>query len=288
MLILNSFTWAQIETIANNHYAEYMFNIGDYKKTSFRSLSDMSSFATILDFNVNKCVDGSYANIYFGFPYWDSGSTTTSYTFKHSPGTIWENSTIRTKCLEAGDQYYTKASVSSSTSGTYYIFEGNSFVSKTLPNEYESGKNYYKANLVSATGEFISSLTTQLGSIKPKIVLIKQPAYYNATNEFIYSKDRLFLLSGFEICGGINDPQLLASGIGSACTVTKQLEFFKDWRYSIMLKSKCSTHNSWLRDCDGRTSGYFFRYYMATLSPGADTSSQSGSSALGVILGFNL
>lgn len=197
------YTPAEVNTAAKNGYAQYMWSVGDS-----RTISTLGSnrLWVIAGFNHDNRADGlGKANLSMVM------QSATAATYRHNTVNAnnvgWEGSLIRQNGLKSGDSYYlVDATVTSETTGTFYIYDDTSdtWVEKTLPSEYESTSVYYTKTTLSADGAFIAGLADWDSYMLP---VIKETANAGATTAFKYfikSKDRVWIPSDAEVFGSEN------------------------------------------------------------------------------------
>ena len=113
--------------------------------------------------------------------------------------------------MRAGQDYYTfERSVTSSTSGTFYIWDNveKEWVAKTLPAQYTANTKYYSKQTQLADGAFWDGLSED---VKPYISQIKKKTWSgyggavtnsttaNADSTIIETSDWLFTVSDSEV-----------------------------------------------------------------------------------------
>ena len=155
-LSLDDYTEDEIENSCVNHYAHNMFNVLDYRTVSFMGSSNQKKY--ILGFNVLPLEGGGTAEIAWGY----LDGTPSSYKFDsvNSNTCSWIGSDMRDRCLPSGsDKYKYNSSVTSSTSGTYYVYDftNDTWVEKTLPDDFVEGENYYVKSQTASDGVFYTS-----------------------------------------------------------------------------------------------------------------------------------
>ena len=168
-LKLNSYTWEEIQLIAERHIGQYMFDLWDYKECSF--MGSITAKAYFADFDNVDLVDGGTAGMTFMFKDY-------SGTYKHwnsnINGVSWVGSLIRKNCMEAGEiQYIYDNTVTTDTIGTYYIYntETNIFDLVELDGtNFDSTKKYYITEQILTEGTFLTSIKS---NITPKKVINK-------------------------------------------------------------------------------------------------------------------
>jgi len=194
---LADYTPAEINLAAKNDYAKIMWSVGD--TISITTIGSKKTYH-IAGFNHYAKADGSG---YCGLVLEMNDYTGSSYKHNSSnDNTIgWEGSLIRQNGLAAGDAYYLRATVDSTTEGTYYVYDefAKDWVEKILPGEYDETAIYYTKNILEADGAFI----TGLPDWKDYIVQV-ETATADAGSGFkkiIVSKDRVFMPSDAEVFG---------------------------------------------------------------------------------------
>ena len=172
-------------------------------------------------------------------------------------------SLIRKDCLEAEDtQFIFDRSVTSSSSGTYFIYntETNMFDEKTLPDDYVANTKYYTRSTIETEGIYIASLKEQLGTVNPKQCVIKTWGGYggsvtNSTNAqrdntIIKTLDKIFLPCGANIFGDSN--RAYPTQYDKYDKEGTTFDYFKEY-----LENKFSGTTRWLRSPSQYTSNYY-------------------------------
>lgn len=250
---LNSYTWDEIETASNGHYAKYMWSVGDIKNVgSFMGQTSVSyTDAKIIGFDHDERSDGQgKSGITFLMP-------EPSTTYKHRDASVtngnaisWIGSLIRQNCLRSGEvTYVADPTTTESASGVYFKRnEDGSFTQVTLPNEFVSTEKYYTQYVAAADGAFIAGLTPELNS---KIKQVKKKAWTgwggsvtntptaNTNNTIIETNDWLFLNSDSEIFG--NDSRFVEYSKYSL--EGSQYDYFKEFNENKVRKQS----TSWFR-----------------------------------------
>lgn len=188
------------------------------------------------------------------------GSSTANWT-------SWRGSLIRKNCLKSGEDFYTYASVSSSTEGTYYVkseVNPDEFVEKTLPGEYLSSYYYYKKETLTSDGAFIAGMPAEMLDY---VVQVKKKTFGGMDKNVAFATDQttvvtndwIFIPSDAEIFGNVNRHTYTYS---KYALEGEQYEAFKDYyenrfRYSETrwLRSPCSSYSYW---CCWSSSGYVY------------------------------
>ena len=162
-LPMENYTWDELNDAAADGYIKYMFNKWDSKKlASFMGSTTASQItAYFIGSEHDDAVGGGKAGATFML-------LTTKSKYKHwatantnDNGVSWVGSLIRQNCLRIGEaQYIFDKSVTSTTSGTYYVFDDMNgvFVEQTLPDNYVAGTKYYTKTIMEADGAFIAGL----------------------------------------------------------------------------------------------------------------------------------
>lgn len=268
-LALNDYTWAEINTASKNGYAKYMWNIWDYKNLASFMGSTTTDYrrAYIIGFNHDDKVEGGKAGITFmikrtssSYKHWDSSTAN---------WTSWRGSLIRKNCLKSGEDFYTYASVSSSTEGTYYVkseVNPDEFVEKTLPGEYLSSYYYYKKETLTSDGAFIAGMPAEMLDY---VVQVKKKTFGGMDKNVTFATDQttvvtndwIFIPSDAEIFGNANRHTNVYS---KYALEGEQYEAFKDYyenrfRYSgtRWLRSPYSSNTCW---CCWSNNGYVDNY----------------------------
>lgn len=256
---LNDYSWDEINTASINSYAQYMWSTGDYKYLSsvMGSTSTKYTKAEIIGFNHDDLADNTgKAGITFKIAQFGSS------TYKHrsasgSNGISWVGSLIRQNALKSGESYYLyDDTVTSSTSGTYYKYNGetDAFDEVTLPGAFDSNTKYYAKTTLSADGAFIAGLPTDLAPYIKQVTKKTWTGYIGTssnTNEtIIKTKDWLFLLSDGEVFGNDmrcwNHSKYTQEGL--------QYEYFKTYSEIFRCNNK---YSGWLRSPYVSSSYYF-------------------------------
>lgn len=171
-LKMREYTLEEINTICKNHYAQYMFDYWDY--------IDMGSFVG------STSASSRYAYFASADTEVDENDNPLGATFVClTPSTYKMNDTnynfggyahtlARQQMQPSGTEMYVNAgTLSSSTSGTYYVYDWilNTWEEKTLPAEWTANTYYYQKVNLTADGAIYAGLS---GTIKPYVVASKQ------------------------------------------------------------------------------------------------------------------
>ena len=171
-LKMREYTLEEINTICKNHYAQYMFDYWDY--------IDMGSFVG------STTASARYAYFVSADTEVDESDNPIGATFVcFTPSTYKMNSTgynfggyahtlARQQMQPSGTEMYVNAgTLSSSTSGTYYVRDWvlNAWEEKTLPAEWTANTYYYAKVNLTADGAIYAGLSE---TIKPYVVASKQ------------------------------------------------------------------------------------------------------------------
>ena len=212
-LLMDAYSWADINRAAYYDYARYMFNLWDFKKlASFMgSTSETYTKVYAVGFNHDDKVGGGKAGIAFLLE-----RTSSSYKHDNSSSTningiSWMGSLIRQNCLKSGENYYHyEISVTSSTSGTYYVYNEvtDDFDAVSLPSQYIAGTKYYTKGTMSADGAFIAGLPVEMLNYIVQVKKKTWGGYGNSAgssdNTIMETKDWLFCPSDSEVFGHDN------------------------------------------------------------------------------------
>lgn len=194
----NDYTPEEINLAAKNHYAKYMWSVGDVKDITILGASKPFLIA---GFDHDEKADGTgKAGLTLIM------QTYTNSSYKHHSSNNnkigWEGSLIRQNCLKVGDLYYLRdESVTSTTEGIRYVYdtETNTWLEKSLPTDYDANEYYYTQNTMIEDGAYIAGLPDFANYIVP---VIKQTADAGKDyNKIIKSIDQMFLLSDGEVFG---------------------------------------------------------------------------------------
>lgn len=218
-ILLDNFTAEEIDLACKNHYAKYMWEIGDYKDfSSFMGSTSTYSVtwsdgshsipyrrAFLIDFESNELADNSgMCGAKFAFARTPSTYKHLTTSITNARQTSWIGSEIREKMLSNGTDYYKYEYVTSSTTGDYYIYnnETNDFESVSLPSGYMNGQIYYTKVATASDGAILSGMPSELSS---RLVEVKTKTWNGTTNSTytatIVTKDKIFSPSVIEIAG---------------------------------------------------------------------------------------
>ncbi len=193
------YTPAEVNTASKNHYARYMWSVGDS-----RNITTVGSSKkwVILGFEHDNLANSSgKAGITLGMQRYTNSSYRNNSANDNTIG--WEGSLIRQNGLKSGDVYYTITTVTADTSGTYYTYDEatDAWVQRTLPNDYLADEKYYTQNTMDSDGAFITGLPDWKDYIVP---IVKDTADAGVYIKIIKSKDYIFSLSDGEVFGNSN------------------------------------------------------------------------------------
>lgn len=258
------YTPEEVNKAAKNHYAQYMWSVGDT-----RTITTIGTSKTwvIGGFEHDVLADGS--NETAGMTLIMKDYTTASYKHHTSnDNTIgWEGSTIRKNGLRAGDVYYTRTSVTNTTEGVYYVYdtELDMFESRTLPDDYSETEVYYTQSTQESDGAYITGLPDFADYI---VRVLKETADAGSGyKKIIKSMDNVFLLSDAEVFGNNNR----YSKYSQYELEGQQYDYYKNnftdgkvrASYSWWLRSPCSSSATYF--CCVGSSGYV-SYNLASSS----------------------
>ena len=212
---LEDYTWADIIIAAQNHFAQYMFNLWDTKKlTSFMGqISPTYTNCHIIGFEQDDKVTGGKAGITFMIRQTYSQYKHWNDTNSNANGISWVGSLIRPNCMKANEDYYTfDKTVTSTTEGTYYIWDNDNkvFLEKTLPADFVEKTKYYTKSTTAEDGVFITNLQEDVKNAMVQVIKKTWSGYggnvtnsTTANNDFtiIETKDWFFIPSGGEVFG---------------------------------------------------------------------------------------
>ena len=193
-----NYTAAEVNTAAKNHYAQYMWSVGDTRNITTIGASKQWVIGAFE--HDDKASGGGKAGITMIM------QSYTGSTYKHYNSNVnnigWEGSLIRQNGLKLGDVYYTRETgLTSSSEGTYYAFDttNNEWVAKELPGDWDSTEVYYSQNIATADGAFITGLSDWASYMVP--VIKKTADAGSGYKKIIHSTDNVFLLSDGEVFG---------------------------------------------------------------------------------------
>ena len=195
------YTPAEVNTASKNHYAKYMWSVGDSRNIT--TLGSSKNWV-IMGFEHDNLADGSgVAGITLGM---QSFSTATYNQWAANSNIMgWEGSLIRQNGLRNGDSYYTiDTTITSETIGTYYAYNitTNVWDTKTLPADYSESEKYYTKSTLESDGAFVSGIPDWNSYMSP---VVKQTADAGSGySKIIKSKDTIFLFSDGEVFGNSN------------------------------------------------------------------------------------
>lgn len=215
--LLDTYSEEEIDLACKNHYAKYMWNLGDFKIGSFMGTSNENyKKRYIIGFNDDVRSDtNDSAEITWC---WLNG-TPSDYKMNNTSinNTSYEGSLGRQYCLPSGTDYYVyDSSVTAETEGTYYTpdYTTGEWVEKTLPSEFTDEMDYYTKNTTTADGAIYAGLPADLVA---KLVPTKQKTWVGITNgenkrysssttkkdstSLITTNDKIFLLSAHRVFG---------------------------------------------------------------------------------------
>lgn len=221
-LSVDAYSEDEIDLAAKNHYAKYMWEIGDYKITDFTDTTDaMLKRRYIMSFDQALLSDGSgVAGIT-----WVRPQTSSSFKMNNTDinNTSYEGSVGRALCLPSGSiQYVYDSTVTETTEGTYYTFDSvnESWSERTLPADYVSTEDYYTKTTTSANGEIWNTVPETL---RNNLVSVKVKTWRGWTNnvpsrkaedtKYLVSNDKVWIPSCKELFG--NRYPLYNNGFGA-------------------------------------------------------------------------
>ena len=192
---------AEVNTASKNHYAKYMWSVGDSRNIT--TLGSSKNWV-IMGFEHDNLSDGSgKAGITMGMHSYTDSSYKHNNTNDNKIG--WEGSLIRQNCLKSGDVYYTiDTTVTSETIGTYYVYNSTTNVwdTKTLPTDYNASDKYYTITTLASDGAFVSGIPDWNSYF---VQVLKETADAGmGYSKIIKSKDTVFLFSDVEVFGNSN------------------------------------------------------------------------------------
>ena len=199
-LSVDAYSEDEIDLAAKNHYAKYMWEIGDYKITEFSDTTDaMLKRRYIMSFDQALLSDGSgVAGIT-----WVRPQTSSNFKMNNSNinNTSYEGSVGRALCLPSGStQYVYDSTVTETTEGTYYTFDSvnESWTERTLPADYVSTEDYYTKTTTSADGAIWNTVPETL---RNNLVSVKVKTWRGWTNNVPSSKpeDTKYLVSNAKV-----------------------------------------------------------------------------------------
>ena len=193
-----NYTAAEVNTAAKNHYAQYMWSVGDSRNIT--TIGSSKKWVIAGFEHDTKASGGGKAGITMIM------QSYTGSTYKHYNSNVnnigWEGSLIRQNGLKVGDIYYTRETgLTSSSEGTYYAFDSatEEWVAKELPTDWDSTEVYYSQHIAAADGAFITGLSDWASYMVP--VIKKTADAGSGYKKIIHSTDNVFLLSDGEIFG---------------------------------------------------------------------------------------
>ena len=171
-LKMREYTLEEINTICKNHYAQYMFDYWDY--------IDMGSFVGSTNANARYAYfvsadtevdenDNPLGATFVCFTPSSYKINNQNYNFGGYAHTL-----ARQQMQPSGTEMYVNAgTLSSSTSGTYYVYDWilNTWEEKTLPTEWTAKTYYYQKVNLTADGAIYAGFSE---TIKPYVVASKQ------------------------------------------------------------------------------------------------------------------
>ena len=195
------YTPAEVNTASKNHYAKYMWSVGDSRNIT--TLGSSKNWV-IMGFEHDNLADGSgKAGITMGMQSYTDAKYNHFSTNVNNIG--WEGSLIRQNCLKSGDVYYTiDTTVTSKTIGTYYVYNSTTNVwdTKTLPTDYSASDKYYTITTLASDGAFVSGIPDWNSYF---VQVLKETADAGTGySKIIKSKDTVFLFSDGEVFGNSN------------------------------------------------------------------------------------
>lgn len=171
-LKMREYTLEEINTICKNHYAQYMFDYWDYiDMGSFvgsTSASSRYAYFVSADTEVDEN-DNPLGATFVCFTPSNYSMNKDTYNFGGYAHTL-----ARQQMQPSGTEMYVNAgTLSSSTSGTYYVYDWilNAWEEKTLPAEWTANTYYYQKVNLTADGAIYAGFSE---AIKPYVVASKQ------------------------------------------------------------------------------------------------------------------
>ena len=214
--LLDTYSEDEIDLACKNHYARYMWNLGDFKNCSSFVGSTSADYVKryIIGFYDDELSDGTgYAEITWCWLY----GTPSSYKMNDTNinNTSYVGCKGRQYCIPSGTDYYVyDSTVTSTTEGTYYVHDTTigTWEAKTLPAEYVDTADYYTKNTTSEDGAIYAGIPTDLIS---RFVATKQKtwagwtkqertltsAQKQASTNIITTNDKVFILSAHRVFG---------------------------------------------------------------------------------------
>ena len=260
--------------ICKNHYAQYMFDYWDY--------IDMGSFVGSTNENYRRAYFVS-ADTEVDADGNKLGGTFVCFTpSKYKMNNVGYNyggyahSFARTQMLPSGSEIYVNAgTLSSSTSGTYYVKDWilDTFEEKTLPAEWTANTYYYQKVNLTADGAIYAGLSE---TIKPYVIASKQKRwrgayYYNepsaeqqADNVIIEVVDKLWIPSAMQMNGlpFSQWPGKYKTGIEGSAFAGCEDKDKNEWYYEIAQKVSPSDY-VWYSSPNVGYSSYFCYWYYS-------------------------
>lgn len=230
------YTAEEVNTAAKNHYAQYMWSVGD--KRTISTLGSSKKWV-ILGFEHDTVADSEGTKAGMTMMLFDQSPSTYKHCASDTNKYGWEGSLIRQNGLRANDSFYTRATVTSETEGTYYSYDTDldQFEQRELPAEYNANDVYYTQTIVETDGAFI----TGLPEFEPYMLrVLKETADAGSGyKKIIKSMDNVFIPSDGEVFGNNNR----YSRYSRYELEGKQYDYFKDYAEN---KFRCNSHR-WLR-----------------------------------------
>lgn len=214
--LLDTYSEDEIDLACKNHYARYMWNLGDFKSCSSFIGSTNAEYVKryIIGFYDDELSDGTgYAEITWCWLY----GTPSLYKMNDTAtnNTSYVGCKGRQYCIPSGTDYYVyDSTVTSTTEGAYYVCDTTigTWEAKTLPAEYVDTADYYTKNTTSEDGAIYAGIPTDLMS---RFVSTKQKTWVGWTNQektllnaqkqastnLITTNDKIFILSAHRAFG---------------------------------------------------------------------------------------
>lgn len=240
------YTEAEVNTAAKNHYARWMWSVGDSRTIATMGTNKEWVIAAFDHYDLSDG-DGKAGMVMTMKSYTDA-------SYKHNStnsNTIgWEGSLIRQNGLKNTEVYYVAATVDGATEGLYYTYdeENCDWVQHTLPEEYDANEKYYTQEVKSEDGAYITGLpdwaphmvrvktkTADSGSSYKKIITSNDWVFINSDGEIFGSSNRYYRFSQYEKEG-------------------EQLDYYRDNFSDVKIRSGNSL---WLRSPYSSTAGSF-------------------------------
>lgn len=272
--LLDTYSEDEIELACKNHYAKYMWNLGDFKLTEFMGTTTTDyKKRYIIGFNDDVRSDNNEsAEITWC---WLNG-TPSSYKMNDTAinNTSYVGSKGRRYCIPSGTDYYVyDSTVTSETTGTYYTpdYTTGDFVAKTLPDEFIEDTDYYTKSTTEEDGAIYVGLPADLVA---RFVPTKQKTWVGYTNgenkrystyslrkestNLITTNDKVFILSAHRVFG---DSKFSSQYFSYNNSEGEQYSYFREYDEGY-LGNLFGTSSKWFRSPSVYSSSNFcFWYY---------------------------